>query len=60
MIANQFLHSCHQIITIAFDQASVVKYINISFNRTIIESVFIKYFSGKLYNIHSGPYVYST
>ena len=41
---------------IAFDQASVVKFSNTSFNRTIIESALIKYHSEKLYNIHPGPY----
>ena len=41
---------------IAFDQASVVKFSNTSFNRTIIESALIKYNSEKLYNIHPGPY----
>ena len=44
---------------IAFDQASVVKFSNTSFNRTIrtiIESALIKYHSEKLHIIHPGPY----
>ena len=41
---------------IAFVQASVVKFSNTSFNRTIIESALIKYHFEKLYNIHPGPY----
>ena len=41
---------------IAFDQASVVKYSNTSFNRTIIKSALIIHHSEKLYDIHPGPY----
>ena len=41
---------------IAFVQASFLKFSNISFNRTIIESALIKYHSENFYNIHLGPY----
>ena len=51
-----FVHMSSNNHNIAFDQASVVKYSNISFNRTIIESALIKYHSEKLYIIHTGPY----
>ena len=43
-------------LNIAHAQASVLKFSNTSFNRTIIKSVHIKYFSDRLYNIHPGPY----
>ena len=41
---------------IAFDQAFSIKYNNISFNKTILQSALINYFSDKLYNVHRGPY----
>ena len=44
---------------IAFDQASVVKFSNASFNRTIIESALIKYHSENFCNVHPGPYICS-
>ena len=49
-----FAHMSSNNHNIAFDQATVVKYCNNSFNRTIIESAINK--SDKLYNIHPGPY----
>ena len=51
-----FAHMSSNYYNIAFDQVSVVKFSNTSFNRTIIESALIKYQSEKLYNIHPGPY----
>ena len=51
-----FAHMSSNNHIIAFDQASVVKFSNTSFNRTIIESALIKYHSEKFYNIHPGPY----
>ena len=47
-----FAHMSSNNHNIAFDQASVVKFSNTSFNRTIIKSALIKYHSEKLYNIH--------
>ena len=51
-----FAHMSSNNHNIAFDQVSVVKFSNTSFNRTIIESALIKYHSEKLHNIHPGPY----